>query len=294
MKDNLQYDSSTPQNIETTKGSDNEIIKMKSEGLPSCFIIICVIPNKQEYIVQCRICDVLMYNVESQKHLETENHKSNNKQMNNFGQESTSSFQSTSSFDRDIKNILDSKIQDEGKWILYSKTLHKYSYLLEKPKAINIGKAIKKPNKKQSEKIVKIEDSKPNLCNQSNIMELVPDNKSNAMELLSYLTKCDFITWIENGTIFVDNKEVKKSNIVNLINDVISNKQTTDPLGWKKFSYVLHKIDFPIKYIENPVRREYISNLQQMQINRERMIQNKQLEARMKVLKLIENLDSSK
>lgn len=257
-----------------------EMKNIKIEDMPSCFGY--VIADKREYIAQCKICDVLLDNSKLKQHLNSEYHKFADSKLNGYlCQKPTSTNTKTDSIpnndslnllDRDIKRILDSKIKSEEKWFLYSQILHKYAYLLAKPPEI------KEKSKQTKSVVVKKKECTANLCVESNILQELPKSHQDyAMELLSYLSKSDAIRWIEDGTIFVEKKMVKKSNIVKLIKDVLSNKQKSDPIGWKKFANILKQINFPLQYIGNTKRREHIIKLHNAQIRRVRIQHNQDL-----------------
>jgi len=80
--------------------------------------------------------------------------------------------------------------------------------------------------------------------------------------LMDKLKRVPGLAWNEHtGTVSVDGKELKDSNLVDLVHDAIRpRKKAPDPAGWRTFSDVLVRGGVPIEYINNPKRRNYILN----------------------------------
>lgn len=85
--------------------------------------------------------------------------------------------------------------------------------------------------------------------------------RNKAAALYGILKRTPDIKWDNNGSVAFRNQVVPGTNIVDLLNDVIRNRQGNPPVGWDQFAHVLSSINVPKEYIGNARRWEYISGL---------------------------------
>ena len=83
--------------------------------------------------------------------------------------------------------------------------------------------------------------------------------KSRAELLLQkFKQQGDVINWNNRGELVYRGKEVKGSNMVDLVNDIIRNRKTSTPQGWGYFARGLADMNIPNELIQNSNRRRVI------------------------------------
>lgn len=199
--------------------------------------------------------------------------------------QSTHSDTPTSRLDIEMKNILDSNMDDRKKMILYLQILQRYLRFNEENRRpielpiISQNTDIPETNIKGeaqvkdsvSSKTLKEEgQQKVNKAEQSNfvystseILNSIPKTYSKKGEILLNLISfsSNKINWNDNGTVIIDNKQIPGSNIVDLINDSLRPLKRSDPIGWEEFAKALKDIRIPLFYLGNPKRIDYIKTL---------------------------------
>lgn len=90
----------------------------------------------------------------------------------------------------------------------------------------------------------------------NDIIASVPKTLQNKATLLIERLKRDStIKWDNKGVVEINGKTIKGSNIIDLVNDVIRERKTSQtPTGWSYFSSVLKNINIPQEYIGNKKR----------------------------------------
>lgn len=189
-----------------------------------------------------------------------------------------------SQLDEEMSKVLKTKLDDREKWSLYQQTLQRYLYFIAKDRKpieiplVNFGESgnyikedvttkktadIKEEPMKTHER--PINENIPHKSNdyytKSQLLQLIPKTYKIKGELLIdiLLKNKNKINWNDDGTIFIDNKKVYKSNIVDLINDVVRPLKNSSPHGWVEFSQVLKDLKVPLSYIGNPKRATFIN-----------------------------------
>lgn len=184
-----------------------------------------------------------------------------------------------SQLDEEMHKVLrNTKLDDREKWSLYLQTLQRYLYFVgkdRKPLEIPIisldepGNIIKENGKSDTtadsqQTSSKVTEEKPDckdFYSKSQLLQFIPKSYQLKGELLiQFLSKNkDKIFWNDKGTIFIDNKEVYKSNIVDLLGDILRPLKNSSPNGWVQFSTALKDLQVPISYIGNPKRATFIN-----------------------------------
>lgn len=198
---------------------------------------------------------------------------------------SNTSINNISHLDKEMNKVINAKLEDREKWILYLQTLQRYLYFIDKDrksieipiihqdklddKEIKVDKHIKeetdlKPtaetkvvsHKADEEKISSNEDH----YIKSQLINLLPKTYKVKGELLiDFLLKNkNKISWDDKGTVYINKKKISESNIVDLLNDVIRPLKNSSPNGWVEFSTALKDLKVPLSYIGNAKRATYI------------------------------------
>lgn len=197
----------------------------------------------------------------------------------------------SSRLDTEMKNILDSKVEDRKKCILYLQILQRYLHFNEenrrpieipiihqnaeftetnineesKTKTLVTPQTLKEEGKRE---VSSVQVKSNPLYTTSQILSVIPKKYLKKGELL-----LDFISlnknkiqWKDNGTVIIDNNEISGSNIVDLINDFLRPLKRDDPLGWENFANALNDIKVPLAYLGNPKRIVYLNQLKTKEI----------------------------
>ncbi|KAH9632617.1 hypothetical protein HF086_001860 [Spodoptera exigua] len=142
-----------------------------------------------------------------------------------------------SRLDIEMQNIMNSKMEDRKKWMLYLQTLQRYLHFTEEDRQpLSLPIYSDTPNEDSN-------GSKIGFKNKDRDLKSSVDAES----LLE-----------EKGSI----KSIERSNIVDLINDSLRPLKKSDPVGWDRFAKALKDIKVPLTYIGNPKRCEFINQLQ--------------------------------
>ncbi|KAG8239651.1 hypothetical protein J437_LFUL019349 [Ladona fulva] len=126
-----------------------------------------------------------------------------------------------------MKNILHSEsVSDYEKWNMFREILLKYLNIVD-------------------------EENK----NSDEILNFVPQTfRRKARLLYEKILRSGKIVWDERGVISIDGRFIPRSNITDLINDVVRPRKNTNPNGWKAFYNALREINIPQEYIGNQKR----------------------------------------
>ena len=83
--------------------------------------------------------------------------------------------------------------------------------------------------------------------------------KGKAGRLLKRLKTNPEIKWNDRGEITINGQYIRRSNLVDLVNDVLRARKTApDPTGWEEFADVLRNSNVAQELIGNPTRWNYI------------------------------------
>lgn len=182
-----------------------------------------------------------------------------------------------SRFDEEMRKVLFTKIDDREKWAQYSQILQRYLYFVgkdRKPLEIPIlSLDATQTNKRQdneeygtdsTQDFAKTVDQRDSdIYTKSHLIKLLPKTyKKNGELLIDLLQKHrDNIYWDNRGTVFINNKEIYNSNIVDLLNDAIRPLKNSSPSGWMEFTKVLKDIRVPLSYLGNSRRIAFLNIL---------------------------------
>lgn len=197
---------------------------------------------------------------------------------------SNESIKNLSRFDEEMHNVLKSKIDDREKWALYLQTLQRYLHFIgetRKPLQLPLlscdeeGNVIKGTvnseqgayNKGSEEgadnKGTSTETNQQNIYSKSLLLGLIPKSYQSKGGLLVdiLLKNNDKIFWNDKGVVFINKREISKSNIIDLLNDILRPLKSSSPNGWVEFARCLEELKVPLSYIGNPKRATYMKIL---------------------------------
>ena len=103
-----------------------------------------------------------------------------------------------------------------------------------------------------------VEDSQQDSV-ERDVLNSVPKSLRNKAErLLSRLKSNPEVKWNELGELEYNGKTIKRSNLTDLVNDVLRKRRRPDPLGWDVFANALRQVNVAQDLIGNPNRWNYI------------------------------------
>lgn len=179
---------------------------------------------------------------------------------------------SLSRLDTEMQDIMKSKTEDREKWMLYLQTLQRYLHFSgEERKPIKLPLITETaPTNNETN-----ENNSDSVSSPSN--EHVLSKKYSGAQILGYIPKTykiraglliktlqentNKIYWDDHGTVYIENKPILGSNVLDLINDVLRPLKRGKPSGWESFAKALKDINVPLGSIGNPTTVEFIKRL---------------------------------
>ena len=87
------------------------------------------------------------------------------------------------------------------------------------------------------------------------VIESIPKTfQRQAKWLLQRIQNSDHLGWNEQGELIVDGNPVPGTHMVDLINDVVRRRKTSQPMGWRVFSRALNRLNVPQEVVGNKDR----------------------------------------
>ena len=167
--------------------------------------------------------------------------------------------------DRDMKNILEKNdLSFVDKANHYQQTLYQYLHRAGEYKNKPLGSVtIKQPPTVQptEDGSANIKEEKEEEKGEEDIVEYVPKAyKSKAQRLLKRLKTHPNLSWNQRGEITWDGRVIPKTNLVDLVNDVLRKRKLFSPAtGWETFAAALRDVNVPREIVGNPDRWRYIT-----------------------------------
>ena len=87
------------------------------------------------------------------------------------------------------------------------------------------------------------------------IMDSVPTTMKNKARLLQDHSN---LSWDEDGTVKLYGKPIPGSNIIDLVNAVLRQRNGIDPTGWQPFAEGLRAMNVPQDFVGNKKRWEWM------------------------------------
>ena len=89
----------------------------------------------------------------------------------------------------------------------------------------------------------------------ANIVGTLPKTlQEKGRQLLSRLST---VAWNERGELMHEGVAIHGSNAVDLVHDLLRNRKTTDPVGWRQFANQMRAANVPMELVGNVARRCY-------------------------------------
>ena len=175
---------------------------------------------------------------------------------------------SLTGLDREMQEIIEREDLDESTKVrTYQQLLQRYLTKKEQYKERPLGKVeiketLQTPTVQMPTSTTVPPDIRPVQKVEERLLKSVPNVfKRKAEMLLDHLKNDTDIGWTENGEIKVGDRVVKGSNLIDLTNDVLRNRLTSqEPSGWKEFSTALRQSNVPRELIGNRKRWQYIKS----------------------------------
>ena len=165
-----------------------------------------------------------------------------------------------------MQDILESEGAAYDKANAYQQALWSFLKRFEHYKDRPLGKVQlttdSKPNRTTStsgdDSTSQVEDSQEDSV-ERDVLSSVPKSLRNKAErLLARLKSNPEVKWNELGELEYDGKLIKRSNLTDLVNDVLRKRRRPDPLGWEHFANALRQVNVAQELIGNPNRWHYI------------------------------------
>jgi hypothetical protein len=181
-----------------------------------------------------------------------------------------------SDLDKSMHEILfDTQMSDEDKWKLYSQSLQKYLHQAgEQMKPLNLPlhgwntHDIEDPRQQQINAPappspvfnVPLEALNTNLdaIKVVTAARMSKDIKNKACSLLKILSEGKQVVWNNLGEVTINGVPVPRSNIVDLVTNIVKSKNDTRPHGWDKFAIAVMAANVPRLFVGENLQRQYI------------------------------------
>ena len=141
-----------------------------------------------------------------------------------------------SGLDDEIRQTLDANMPDDQKIKLYRMSLKKYMSYADNIERVEDARA---------------EEKKKALEEKDVLDSIAIDDRHKAKRLLSYLKRSAEAKLDHNGELTYQQRRLPGSNVVDLIDGVLSKTLTDQPEGWDEFVNVLKEVNVPRTLIAN-------------------------------------------
>lgn len=88
------------------------------------------------------------------------------------------------------------------------------------------------------------------------IVAPIPESmQKKAIRFINWLKDTHSIFWDGQGTVYVNGEEIPRSNIADLVGDIIHDRKSVKPpVGWQLFAQALRRLNVPRDFIGNSAR----------------------------------------
>jgi hypothetical protein len=185
------------------------------------------------------------------------------------------------SLDSEMQHIMGrTDLADIDKVKLYNQHLQRYLAISNRPpktsniKPISVEKGDLETNDNH-------QNATPNILNtvDQRILRSVPKIHNRKTEQLIAVMKehPDILKWNAQGQVFFKGDPIPESNIVDLVNDLMSQRKDYSPPGWQTFLRGLTALNVPHTYIGNKSRRQMLGQIDLLQKTPVRLTTTKRL-----------------
>jgi hypothetical protein len=178
--------------------------------------------------------------------------------------------QSLKMLDDDMRGVLERRDVDfENKAKMYNQTLWRYLRRLDQYRDRPLGTVNVRPTdeiipSRSSGDAADVTSPNENELStvEKRVLESVPKAMQNkAKRLLNIMKMNSELRWNDRGEILYQDEVVKKSNLVDLVNDVLrKRKKVGTPTGWKPFATALGRMNVDRELVGHPDRWNFIQN----------------------------------
>ena len=145
-----------------------------------------------------------------------------------------------SSLDSQIENILNNKsLPSDVKYNLYSQILNKWTDVrenMQKPTKITVNK------NPQPQQVYDLYENIPKTFHKK------------VKKLMKFINSLANVSITPNGVVTIDGREMRNSNISDIITDFIMNKKSRPPIGAKQLALEMKSNNIPLNMINNKNR----------------------------------------
>src|SRR5437868_82885 len=164
--------------------------------------------------------------------------------------------------DSEMRSILQKRIRDSEKWLMYSQVLQKYVDLQEirnHPLKLDIFETATETEKQQQQQQQQQTISSTPSQNDIQIREQKFESIVNAMpqsyrdttkNFLEYLQKHN-VDWNDQNQVFINGNVIANSNIYDLVRDFVSSRKKLSAPGAREFASHLQRMKAPLLFIGN-------------------------------------------
>lgn len=146
--------------------------------------------------------------------------------------------------DSEMSDILDLKnIDDSEKWKMFQEAFVRF---LAAKNFENVQAPSKEPNDAKTEEVAPVSEDA--------VLATVPSKyQAKAKMLVRALQNLPSQTfaWDENGAVTINGEKVPNSNIVDLVNEAMRSRKTSNPPGRHQFAVLLRAANIPREYVGN-------------------------------------------
>ena len=148
----------------------------------------------------------------------------------------------------DMSRILaKTNISEREKWQLFSVALTRYLHYLSE-------------SYPRIEPTPEVEIVQTGL--KSDLLSTLPVTaRDRGVALYNRLLDSKVITWEDTGLVSVRGKTITNSSIVDLISDVVRNREFSNPAGWQQFMETLSTLNVPREMIVNNKRKKFLNDI---------------------------------
>ena len=157
-------------------------------------------------------------------------------------------------------------LRPDEKAKLYGQAFQRYQNVHDQKQAKPISVQLVPPTVKSDCTSAMKRDVKPSDQVSMEIVQSLPKTLKNRAELLLQKLKQhgEVVNWNDRGELVYNGKEVRGSNMLDLVNDILRNRRkTSTPQGWEYFARGLAHMNIPNELIQNINRRRTVQQYKQ-------------------------------
>lgn len=152
--------------------------------------------------------------------------------------------------DREMDEILQSKLEPSEKWKRYEQILQRYLFFTKDlRKDISLTISNQSPITDTSEE--KVDDTTDDSLMATIAKSVPPARRNKANLFTNHLRNSRRLRWDANGKIFIDGQELPGSSLIDLVNDAVRTRKNFNPTGSDQLIDIFREVNMPREYIAN-------------------------------------------